>query len=157
LLDSPRSPDDCRRALEAETGIFFGKPILRSPIRRGDLVVLHVRHWWLSNAFETLAVVALHPGGDGTRMDITFRSQYFVAAFISFWLTAVVLIIGLGTLLSTNAQPQGLVVLPLFLFFGMGFIALGRLLARPDRAALLEFIARVTDGQSSPEALSPPR
>ena len=105
---------------------------------------------WLHNAFETLAVVTLQPGGHGTQVEITSRSDYLVAAFITLWLGFVVLIAGVGAVLSGKAEAWGFLLF--FLLFGFGFMALGRLLARSDRAALLEFIAQVTDGARYPDA-----
>jgi hypothetical protein len=79
-LDSPQSPEECRQNLERETGVLWDKPILRVLIRRADAVVLRVSHVMVHNAFEMLAVVRLRPGGHGTQVEITFRSQYFTAA-----------------------------------------------------------------------------
>jgi hypothetical protein len=161
LLDSPRSPDDCRRALESETSKFWGKPILRGLLPKADGMVLRVRHTMLRNSFEMLADVRLRPGGRGTQVEITLRSHYFAAAFITLWLGFTVLFAvgGFGPLLTGTGGSQDWTVMPFLLFFpifGFGFIAFGRLLARRDGSTLLEFIARVTDGQRYPDALLPP-
>jgi cytochrome c biogenesis protein CcdA len=105
---------------------------------------------WLHNGFETLAVVTLRPGGHGTQVEITSRSHYFVAAFITLWLGLVVLIAGFGAVLSGKAEAWAFLLV--FLLFGFGFMAFGRLLARPDRTVLLEFIAEVTGGTRYPDA-----
>jgi cytochrome c biogenesis protein CcdA len=117
-------------------------------------MVLRKRNVWLNNGFETLADVTLRPSAHGTQVAITWRSHYFVAAFTTLWLGLVVLIAGFGAVLSGKPEASAFVLV--FLLFGFGFMALGRLLARPDRAVLLEFIAEVTDGSPYPDATLPP-
>ena len=154
MLDSPLSPDECRRALESETGVLWGKPVLRGLLSSADRMVLRKRHVWLNNGFETLADVTLRPSAHGTQVAITWRSHYFVAAFITLWLGLVVLIAGFGAVLSGKPEASAFVLV--FVLFGFGFMALGRLLARPDRSVLLEFIAQVTAGLPYPDATLPP-
>jgi ABC-type multidrug transport system permease subunit len=121
-------------------------------------MILRRRERWLHNSFRMLADVRLRPGGHGTQVEITLRSQNSAAVLVTLWLGLVVLvtIVFFGSVLNGTNPPELLVVMPFFLFFGLGFMAVGRLLARSDRAALLEFIARVTDGQRYADALLPP-
>ncbi len=88
----------------------------------------------------------LEPGGHGSRVKVTLRSYYVVAAFMSFWLGGVVLfnIVVLAGALTGAGHIEDLALTLLFLAFGFGFIAIGRLLAHPDRAGLLDFIRQTT-------------
>jgi len=121
-------------------------------------MILRRRERWLHNSFRMLADVRLRSGGHGTLVEITLRSQNSAAVLVTLWLGLVVLvtIVFFGSVLNGTNPPELLVVMPFFLFFGLGFMAVGRLLARSDRAALLEFIARVTGGQRYADAPLPP-
>jgi positive regulator of sigma E activity len=122
-------------------------------------VVLRLRHRWLNNAFLTIAVVRLQPVGHGTRVEVTLRSYYLVAAFMTLWLGLVVLfnIVVLSATLGGSGHIEDLVLTLAFLAFGFAFVAVGRLLARPDAPALLDFIRQTTGGQDmGPELLSWP-
>jgi hypothetical protein len=138
--------------------VFWGKPFVRGLIPRADGIVLRQRNMWVRNSFQTYADVRLRPGGHGTQVEITLRSQYFVAAFMTFWLAVVSLftIVGFGAVLIGTTEPSALLGIGLFLLFGFGFVAFGRLLARPGREPLIEFIARVTEGQRYPDSVLPP-
>jgi hypothetical protein len=121
-------------------------------------MVLQVRHMLTRNSLAMFADVRLRPGGHGTQVEITLRSQYFAAVFMTFWLGMVSLftVVGLVAVLTGTAELQGALSVFPFLLFGFGFIAFGRLLTRPDRATLLDFIAQVTGAQRYPDAQLPP-
>lgn len=112
---------------------------------------------WVHNAFQTVAVVKLEPGGHGTRASVTFRSYYYVAAFMTFWIGAVVLfnLVIVGEGLSSSGQLADLVYSLPFLAFGFAFVAFGRLIARPEAPALLDFIRQTIGAQDLPPELRP--
>ena len=96
-----------------------------------------------------LAEVNLQPGGHGTELRVTLRSEYFGAAFISLWLGFAILfnIVFLAEALSGAAHVQDLGFTIAFPIFGIGLVALNRLIAHPDRRKLLEFIRETTGAQ----------
>jgi len=145
VLDSPLSPDDCRKALETETGTFWGRPVLRGLIPRSDGMILRARHTFVNNSFQTLADVKLQPGGHGTLAEVTLRTSYPVSGFISLWL-GFAIVFSLFTLVTATAHLNELGFVPfvlLFPAFGFGLLALGRLLSLGDRDSLLGFIRMV--------------
>jgi hypothetical protein len=143
----------------SETGLIGGKPVLHNIIPRSDGVVLRRRHQWIHNSFQTVAFVKLQPGGHGTEVHVTLRSNYLVAAFITFWLGLVVFfnLFVLIASLGGRAHFEDLGFTVAFLVFGFGFIAFGRLLARPESPALLEFIRQTTGAQDTDPRLNPTR
>jgi hypothetical protein len=122
-------------------------------------MVLHLRHLWWHNAFQTFAAVKLRPGGHGTEVSVTLRSSYFVAAFITFWLGLVILFnFGMfGRALTTAGQFQDLAFTIGFPLFGFAFLAFGRLIARSEGDALLDFIQQTTDARELSPEFRPPR
>lgn len=135
--------------------MLWGRPVLRG--FRGDATVLRLRHTWLHNSFQTLAAITLAPGGHGTQVQVTLRSRYDAAAFLTLWLGLAII----GSVV-TVVQAIGGASLDVFWFavpfpaFGFGFIAFGRLLARPERPGLLDFIRQTTGAQDvAPELLAP--
>jgi hypothetical protein len=114
--------------------------------RRSDGIVLRRRHVMLNNSFETLADVKLQPGGQGTQVHVTLRSNYLVAAFITLWL-GFAIVFNIVIFASGTARLGDLVLTLFFPVFGFGFLAFGRLLAQGDRAALMEFVGHVTGGR----------
>ncbi len=150
MLDSPRSPDECRKALLSETGVLWSRPVLRSVLPRGDAVVLKLRHMFLRSGLQMIGVVTLRPGGHGTEVVVTVRSEYFGAAFITLWSGFAVLfavfILGEAIVGAAHFGFEDLIFIGWFLGFGIGFITLNRLIAHPDRARLLDFIGETTGG-----------
>jgi hypothetical protein len=104
---------------------------------------------FLRSGLQMLAVVNLRPGGHGTELRITLRSEYFGAAFLTLWLGLAILFnIGiLAAALSGAAHVQDLGFTIGFPIFGVGIVALNRLIANPDRARLLDFIRQTTGAQ----------
>jgi hypothetical protein len=136
----------------SETALFWSRPVQRARIPVGADVVLRLRHMWVHNAFQTIAVVNLEPGGHGTRARVTFRSYYYVAAFMTFWIGAVLLfnVVVAGEVLTGSAQIGDLAYTLPFLAFGFAFVAFGRLLARREAPALLDFIRQTIGAQDLP-------
>jgi len=122
---------------------------LRNLVPRGDAVILKLRHMLLRSGLQMLAEVNLRPGGHGTELRVTLRSEYFGAAFISLWLGfAIVFNIGVLTAaLGGSARFEDLLFTMLFPIFGIGIVALNRLIAHADRARLLDFIRQTTGGE----------
>ncbi len=118
-------------------------------------MVLRLRHFWLHNSLQTLAVVRFQPGGHGTQIHVTLRSRYYVAAFLTVWLSFVLLIgiVILSASLAGSSHFEDLAFIVPFLLFGFGFVAFGRLLARPEAPALLEFIRLTTGAADMPSGL----
>jgi hypothetical protein len=81
----------------------------------------------------------------GAQVEVTLRSHYFVAAYITVWITGAALfnVAALAVVVNGVAQPVTLVVSLLILGMGISFIPQGRFLARSDRAALLDFASMV--------------
>jgi len=141
--------------LRAETGVLQGKPVLRG--FRGDGTVLRLRHIWVRNSFQTFAFLRLSPGGHGTHVQVTLRSRYDAAAILAIWLgiAIVISILSLTQVISGAGNAQDLWFALLFPFFGVVVIVFGRLLARPERAALLDFIRQTIDARDVPPELVP--
>jgi len=140
--------------LQAETGRFWGKRVLRG-IQRADTLVLRLRHLFLHNSFETVAAVKVLPGLRGSQLEVTLRSNYLVAGFMTFWLGLVILI-GAAVVVNAVGSPAASgavatsVILPIF---GFGFIAVGRLIAHSDGRELLDFIRETTRAEDLPPGL----
>jgi hypothetical protein len=144
--------------LLAETGVLWGKAFLRGiAVPRHDRIVIFRRRRWVRNSFRTFAIVRTSPGGRGTRIDITLRSAYVVAGFMTFWL-------GLATLFNVpiligavggGGQVGDLLFTVPFPLFGFGLLAFGRWETRPDGAALLDFIRQTTGAQDMLPELTP--
>ena len=143
------SVDDLLETLRGRTGLLWGSPILRSPLPHSDRIVLRRRHALLRNAFETIGDVRLQPGGMATQLLVTYRTNYLAAAFMTVWLGFVIafnlVLMVLAASGSVHLGDLGLTLL--FPAFGFGFVALGRLLALPDRTALMEFLGNATEGR----------
>jgi hypothetical protein len=141
--------------LRAETGVLWSRPVLRGV--RGDSTVLRLRHIWLHNSFQTLAVLRLTPGGHGTAVQVTLRSRYYAAGLVTLWL-GIAILISVVTVVAFVAGTASLADLWFALLFPMfGFVVLvfGRLLARSERTALLDFIRQTTGAQDLAPALRP--
>ena len=132
----------------SETGVLWSRPVLRNLLPRGDAVLLKVRHMFLRSGLQMIGVVKLRPGGHGTEVVVTLRSEYYGATFLTLWLGFVLLfaVFILGEVIVGAAHVEDLIFIGWFLGFGIGFIALNRLIAHPDRARLLEFIGETTGG-----------
>jgi hypothetical protein len=98
------------------------------------------------NSFETVADVKLQPGGLGTQVHVTLRSEYVVSVFITFWL-GFAIVFNIVVFVTGPAQLSVRFVTLVFPAFGFGLLALGRLLAMRDRSALMEFVGEVTGGR----------
>lgn len=66
---------------------------------------------------------------------------------MTLWLGLVILfnIYVLGAAITGSAQAEDLGITLAFLAAGFGFVALGRLIARPEAVRLLDFIRETTD------------
>jgi hypothetical protein len=144
VLDSPLSFDDCLRSLRDQAGTFSRRPIQRSLIPRSDGILLRRRHRFLSNSFETVADARLQPGGQGTQVHVAFRTSYVMSAFITLWVGFAIVV---NLVIVANGHLSDLVVTLSFPALGFGWLAFGRLRARRDRTALMEFVGRVTEGR----------
>jgi len=133
----------------SETGVLWSRPVLRSVLPRGDAVALKLRHMFRSG-LQTVGVVNLRPGGHGTEVVVTLRSEYFGTAFLTLWLGFValfgVVVLGEAIVGAAHFGFEDLIFIGWFLGFGIGFITLNRLIAYPDRARLLDFIVETTGG-----------
>jgi len=138
VIESPLPLDECWSRLLDSTARIWGKPVLRNLLPGPASMVLRIAPDAFRGALGTRAAVKLEPANEGTWVTVTLRSDYSQAAFITFWLGFVVLM-NLGFVIGSHLSVVPL-VLPLA---GVGFIALARLFARPDRAALLDFIRMV--------------
>ena len=98
------------------------------------------------NSFQTVADVKLQQVGPGTQVQITLRSEYVVAAFITFWL-AIAIVFNIVVLAAGWGHFGDFVLTLFFPVFGFGLLGLGRLIAKGDRTALMEFVIQVTDGR----------
>lgn len=153
-LDSENAPEVCRSQLIAATksnlALWWGTGMLRSQFPGSDTIVLLRRPAWVRNSFGTVAAVRCQQGGRGTVMRVTLRSRYFTSAFMTFWLGAVLIfnVFLLYSVASGPASPLDLFPL-LMLAFGIGFVVLGRLFARNEGAALLDFIRQTTGAETS--------
>jgi hypothetical protein len=160
MFHSDRTSDECRSALIASTStnLFrsWGKGMFRSQVPWSDAITLWRRTPWVRNSFRTMAVVRCLAGDSGTVISVTLRSHYLVAGFISFWLAGVLLfnIVVFYNAAFTSFSPVDVVPL-LFPAFGVGLIAFGRLLARADGPALLDFIRQTTGAQDPSSDLRP--
>ncbi len=144
--------------LVAETGVLWGKPFLRGiAVPRQDRIVIFRRHRWVRNSFRTFAFVRTSPGGRGTRIDVTLRSAYVVAGFMTFWLSLAVLfnVPILIAAISGGGQVGDLLFTVPFPLFGFGLLAFGRWETRADGPALLDFIRQTTGAQDMPPELTP--
>jgi hypothetical protein len=158
-LDSEKRPDECRSLLIASSSsnlmLWLAKGIIRSQLPGSDVIVLWRRPTWLRNSFGTVAVVRCGAGGRGTTLHITLRSRYVVAGFVTFWLGFVV-IFNLVNLYNSAGAVSFEQDFPLFMLaIGIGFLALGRLLARGEGPALLDFIRQTTGAQELGPELRP--
>jgi hypothetical protein len=144
--------------LVAETAVMWGKPFLRAiAVPRPDRIVIFRRRRFVRNSFRTFAFVTTHPGGRGTRIDVTLRSAYIVAGFMTFWLGFATLFnvpILMGAIGGGGQVGDLLFTVP-FPLFGFGLIAFGRWETRPDGPALLDFIRQTTDARDLPPELVP--
>jgi len=159
-LESANTPDECKSLLVASTSsslrLWLAKGFIRSQIPSSDAIILWRRPKWLRNSFGTVAVVRCHESGSGTAISVTLRSRYVVAAVLMLWLGGV-LIVNLASLY--KAAPDAVSPLAVFtlfmLAFGLGFVAFGRLLARDEGPALIDFIRKTTSAQDLPAELRP--
>jgi hypothetical protein len=154
VLTAPHSPDEVKTLLQAETGLFWGKHVLRG-IQRGDTLVLRMRRLFFHNAFETVAAVKAVPGFRGSQVNVTLRSSYWIAGFITFWL-GFAIVVGATVVVSalgTSAAGGALVTSSILPIGGFGFMALGRALAFGDRAKLLDFNRQTTAAEDLPPGL----
>jgi len=144
--------------LVAETGVLWGKPFLRGmAVPRQDRIVIYRRRRWVRNSFRTFALVRTGPGGRGTRIDVTLRSAYIVAGFMTFWLGLAALFnvpILIGAIGGGGKVGDLLFTIP-FPLFGFALLAFGRWETRPDGPTLLDFIRQTTGAQDMPPELTP--
>jgi hypothetical protein len=144
--------------LVAETGVLWGKPFLRGiAVPRQERIVIFRRRRWVRNSFRSFAFVRTSPGGRGTRIDVSLRSAYIVAGFMTFWLGFVILFnvpIVIGAISGGGHVDDLLFSVP-FPLIGFGMLAFGRWLTRPDGPALLDFIRQTTGAQDMPPELTP--
>jgi hypothetical protein len=99
----------------------------------------------------------LTPGGHGTAVQVTLRSRYYAAGLVTLWL-GIAILISVVTVVAFVAGTASLADLWFALLFPMfGFVVLvfGRLLARSERTALLDFIRQTTGAQDLAPALRP--
>ena len=131
--------------------------MLRYPITFGDALVLRMRHLWMRNSYFPLAVVHLRPGGRGTQVEVTLRSHYLLAAFMTFWLGFAIImsLVVLVAIVGGHAPTADLWFILPFPLFGLGLLAVGRAFGERDGRALLEFISRVLDAHEVPVELRP--
>jgi hypothetical protein len=104
-------------------------------------MVLRIAPGPLRNAFGTRAAVKLEPTNEGACVTVTLHSDYWPTAFLTFWL-GFALLFNVWVIVA-GAHLQDLVPTLILPIAGVGFVALARLFARPDRAALLDFIRMV--------------
>jgi hypothetical protein len=97
------------------------------------------------------------PGGHGTVMRVTLRSRRLIAGYLSLWIGGVLLVnlivlfSGITGATSIAALPFTLIPLALL----VGTVAGGRLLARTDGPALVNFIRQTTNAQDLAPELRP--
>jgi hypothetical protein len=103
------------------------------------------------------AFLRLSPGGHGTQVQVTLRSRYDAAGFLTLWLGIAILIsvVTVIQVIGGAGSVRDLWFALLFPFFGVAVIVFGRLLARPERAALLDFIRQTIDARDVPPELVP--
>ncbi len=96
--------------------------------------------------------------GPGTRLKVTLRSSYSMASFMTVWLGFVLLFNLFFVIAAFTSRVQlGDLLVPLVLFvFGLGFVAIGRLIALGDSDALLDFIRTALGALDVPMGMEPP-
>jgi hypothetical protein len=134
----------------------LAKGFIRSQLPGSDAIILWRRPKWLRNSFGTVAVVRCHAGGRGTAISVILRSRHSVAALVTTWL-GIILVVNLLSL--PKAWPNSLSAVAALTLamvaFGVAFVAFGRLLARDEGLALLDFISQTTGAQDMPVELRP--
>ena len=136
--------------------LWSAKGFVRGQLPRSDAIILWRRPKWLRNSFATVAVVRCRAGLRGAELRITLRSRNVVAVFLTFWLGAIVVI---NLLSLVKAAPDSIPIVGAFTLFmlaaGFSFVAFGRLLARDEGPALLDFIRQTTGAHDVPAELRP--
>ena len=133
----------------------MAKGFIRSQLPGSDAIILWRRPKWLRNSFATVAVVRCHARGPGTALSVTLRSRYSVIALLTIWL-GIILTVNLLSLPSrwpNSVAPVAALTLAL-VAFGVAFVAFGRLLARDEGPALLDFIRLTTGAEDMPADLA---
>jgi hypothetical protein len=87
---------------------------------------------------------------------VIVRSRHSVAALLTIWL-GIILVVNLLSLPKTwpNSLAPVAVLTLAMLAFGAAFVAFGRLLARDEGPALLDFISQTTRPEDVPAELRP--
>ena len=154
MLESQLSIAECWTRLMMSPASADGGQVLRFQVPGNEIMLRFPskREWWrrwygaaAREAFRTFAYIKLQPGDRATQVQVTLRSHYFVAVFVTAWIALVALFNAatVAIVVTGGAQPYGLVV-PFFLVgLGISFIPLCRFLVRSERAALLDFVGMV--------------
>jgi len=134
----------------------MAKGFIRSQLPGGDAIIVWRRPKWLRNSFGTVAVVRCHAGSRGTAISVVLRSRHYVVVLLTIWL-GIILVVNLLSLPKAWPNSVGPVaVLSLAMVaFGDAFVAFGRLLARDEGPALLDFISQTTTAEDMPAELRP--
>lgn len=89
-------------------------------------------------------------------MSVTLRSRYSVIALLTIWLGIILTanVLSLPSRWPSSAAPVAALTLAM-VAFGVAFVAFGRLLARDECPALLDFIRETTGAEDMPAHLAP--
>lgn len=146
-LVSPLSRDEVLRrlteAIDSEWVFGGSKPVVGRVAADGLRLRLRIGY---RNSFQTFLFGEVKDDGRGSRINARAGMHPFAAAFMALWITAVAVLAlaAVSAMLGSGEDfsAQGLVWLaPLAMVaFGFGLVAMGRWLARNERAKLVAFL-----------------
>jgi len=148
-LISPLRPDECSRRMSLQ----IDPPI---SLRGSRPVYGRVREntFWIEkrigyrNSFKTRLRANLEPApGGGTRITCKAGMTPITLVFMYVWFGMVIV----GTIVAFATRSNAAPALPMFLLFGGALIALGRYIARDEKAFLVNYLCEVLVARDTPE------